>query len=85
MLRVVMVITCLLFIYLFKPRSNPLHCLPMEEKDDLASFRDSLFQEADVIASKRGAPEEEHTRTAMDTGQELTTEAEERLKREYLL
>ena len=36
------------------------------------------------MASKRGAPEEEHTRSAMDTGQGLTTEVEERLKREYL-
>ena len=56
----------------------------MEEKEDLASFRDSLFQEPDVIASKRGVPEEEHTRTAMDTDRGLTTEAKERLKREYL-
>ena len=56
----------------------------MDGKEDLASFRGSLFQEPDVIASKRGAPEEEHTRTTMDTGRGLTTEARERLKRAYL-
>ena len=43
-----------------------------------------MLLEVDVIASKREAPEEEHTRTTMDTGQGLNTEAEEHLKREYL-
>lgn len=43
-----------------------------------------MLPEVDVVASKRGAPEEEHTRTTMDTAQGLTTEAEEHLKREYL-
>ena len=56
----------------------------MEEKEDLALFSDSLFQEVDFIALKRGVPEEEHTLTTMDTGQGLTTEAKEHLKREYL-
>ena len=56
----------------------------MEEKEDLATFRHSRSQEPDVIASKRGVPEEEHTRTTMDTGRGLTTEATERLEREYL-
>lgn len=56
----------------------------MGGREDLASFRDSLFQEVDVISSKRGAPEEEHTRTTMDSCQGLTTEAKECLERAYL-
>lgn len=56
----------------------------MGGSEDLASFRDSLFQEVDVISSKRGAPEEEHTRTTMDSCQGLTTEAKECLERAYL-
>ena len=47
----------------------------MEEKDDLAPFRNSPFLEALVILSKPGAPGEEHTSTTMDTIRELTMAA----------
>ena len=42
---------------------------------DLALFSHSLFQEALAILSKVGAPEEEHTRTTMDTNLEPTMAA----------
>ena len=56
----------------------------MEEKEDLVQFRDSVLPEVDVIASKRGAPVEEHIRVTMLTGQGLTTEGKEPSKKEYL-
>ena len=56
----------------------------MEEKEDLVQFRDSVLPEVDVIASKRGAPVEEHIRVTMVTDQELTTEGKELSNREYL-
>lgn len=53
----------------------------MEEGEDLAPFRNSPFPEALAILSKHGAPEEEHTRTTMDTIQELTMGVRVRTRR----
>ena len=50
----------------------------MEERDELASFRNLPFAEAPAILSKPGEPEEEHTRTTMDTIRELTMAARAR-------
>ena len=43
-----------------------------------------MLPEVDVIASKRGAPVEEHIRATMVTVQGLTTEGKELSKKEYL-
>ena len=44
----------------------------MDVGDDMAPFRSLQFQEPLAITSKPGEPVEEHTRTTMDTDQELT-------------
>jgi len=54
----------------------------MEEKDELASLRDTPFPEALAISSKLGEPEEEHILTTMETIRELTMAARVRTLRE---
>jgi len=44
----------------------------MDAGDEMAPFRSLQFQEPLAIESKSGEPGEEHTRTTMDTDQELT-------------
>ena len=43
-----------------------------------------MLPEVDVIASKRGAPVEEHIRVTMLRGQGLSTEGKGPSKKEYL-
>ena len=51
----------------------------MEERDELASFRNSPFLRLLAILSKLGELGEEHTRTTMETVRELTMAARVRI------